>query len=496
MQQQTSFDRSHPFLDGNLKLLLIDGKWVVSESGKTFVSIDPSTGTALAEVAEAGPEDIQHAVRAARKAFEGPWRKFKPFDRQQILLKLADLLDRHYDELAKLESLDYGGPISRTAARRRRHVGLLRYYASLAVSIHGETIENSIPGDAFSYTLREPVGVVGGIFAWNAPLDMTIWKIAPALATGCTIVLKPSTEAALTALRFGELLQHAGLLDGVVNIVPGGVAAGAALADHPDVDKITFTGSTATGQAIVRASAGNLKRLSLELGGKSPNIIFNDADLEAAVPGAAMAVFANSGQSCAAGTRLFVQDGIYEEFVNRVAAHGRKLRVGDSLDPQTEIGPLISDRQMQRVLGYMQSGVREGARLLVGGERHANPALNSGYFVQPTVFADVKDDMTIAREEIFGPVVSAIRFTDIDEVIARANQSAYGLAAGIWTNNINNAHRTARALAAGSVWVNCYTNLDPAVPFGGYKMSGQGRESGVQHLESFLEVKAVTIKIA
>jgi aldehyde dehydrogenase (NAD+) len=434
-------------------------------------------------------------VLAARKAFVGPWSKFKPAERQHLLLKVADLVDRHYEELARLESLDYGGAISRTMSRRRRHVSLLRYYAGLTISIQGETIENSIPGEFFSYTLKQPVGVVGGIYAWNAPLDMMIWKIAPVLATGCTIVVKPSTEAALTTLRFAELLLEAGLPEGVVNIVPGGVEAGNTLVNHPDVDKITFTGSTATGQSIVRASAGNLKRLSLELGGKSPDIIFDDADLDAAVPGAAMGVFGNAGQSCAAGTRVFVQERVYEDFIERVAAFGKALNVGDSLDPKTDIGPLISQRQLDRVLGYMHAGTSDGARLVLGGGRAANPLLKNGYFVEPTVYADVSDDMTIAREEIFGPVMSVMPFRDIDEVIARSNRSEYGLAGGIWTRDISRAHHVARALCAGSVWVNCYTQLDPAVPFGGFKSSGYGRESGARHLDSFLEVKSVTIKV-
>lgn len=495
MIETHKIDRTHPFIDGKPKHLFIDGKWVESISGKTFVSIDPTTGRDLAVVFEADSSDAERAVRAARKAFKS-WKKTKPFERQQILLKFADLVDQHYEEIARLESLDYGGPIARTRSRRRRHVGLLRYYASLAVSIHGQTIENSIPGNALSYTAREPVGVVVGIYAWNAPLDMAIWKLAPALATGCTIVLKPSLEAALTALRLGELLAEAGVPDGVVNIIPGGPMVGAFLTEHSDVDKITFTGSTAVGQSIFRAASGNLKRLSLELGGKSPNIVFNDADIEAAVPGAAMAVFSNSGQSCAAGTRLFIQDGIYEEFVRRVADYTRKLRIGDSLDPNTELGPLISDRQMERVLKYMRVGVEQKARLIVGGERQLDAHLTNGYFVKPTVFADVMDEMTIAREEIFGPVLSALRFKDEDEVIERANSSPYGLAAGIWTTNINTAHRAAQSLQAGSVWVNGYTNLDPAVPFGGYKMSGLGRESGIQHLDSFLETKSVTITIS
>lgn len=496
MNPPTPFDRSHPFLDGRTKLMLIDGRWVPAVRGGTFKSIDPTTGAVLAEVAEGGKEDIDLAVQAARKAFDGPWRKVKPFERQQMLLKLADLIDRHYGELARLDTLDYGGPISRTTGKRRRHIGLVRYYAGLATAIHGETIENSIPGEAHTYTLKEPVGVVGGIFAWNAPMDMMIWKVAPALATGCTVVVKPPLEAALTPLRLGELLLEAGVPEGVVNIVPGGREAGTALTDHPGVDKITFTGSTATGQDIVRASAGTLKRITLELGGKSPNIVFADADMDLAVQGAAMAVYSNCGQVCAAGSRLFVERKVYEAFVDRLAAHTRQVRVGDPLDPQTEVGPLISARQMDRVLGYMASGSEEGARLACGGGRMPGEALARGNFVQPTVFADVHNDMRIAREEIFGPVISAIPFDDIDDVIHQANATSYGLASGLWTRDVNKVHLIARALRAGSVWVNCYMQMDPAVPFGGYKTSGYGRESGRQHLESFLEVKAVTIKVA
>jgi aldehyde dehydrogenase (NAD+) len=495
LMESLAIDRSHPYIDGRLKLMLIDGKWVPSLSGKTFKSIDPSTGEVLAEVALGGAEDIDVAVLAARKAFQGPWSRFKPFERQQVLLKFAELVERHYEELARLDSLDYGGPLSRTLVRSRRHVGLLRFYAGLTTNITGSTIENSIPGEAFSFTLKEPVGVVGGIFAWNAPLDMMIWKIAPVLATGCTTVIKPPTEAALTPLRLGELLVEAGLPDGVVNLVPGAAEAGAALAEHPGVDKISFTGSTPVGQSIIRASAGTMKRVTVELGGKSPDIVFADADLDAAVPAAAMAVFANAGQVCAAGTRLFVQRPVYEEFVSRVSDFARNLKVGDSMDPRTEMGPLISERQRSRVLGYMESGRAEGARLMHGGDRFAEGVCKGGFFVQPTVFADVDDNMKIAREEIFGPVLSAFSFDTLEEVVARSNETSYGLAAGIWTRNVSTAHRVARSIRAGSVWVNSYTAMDPAVPFGGYKMSGYGRESGAQHLESFLETKSVTLKL-
>ncbi|HXW23194.1 MAG TPA: aldehyde dehydrogenase family protein [Xanthobacteraceae bacterium] len=487
----------HPYLDGKTKKLLIDGKWVEAASGKTFDSINPATGEVLAKVAEGDAEDIDRAVAAARRAFEGAWSKVKPYDRQVLLLKLADLVERNFDELSTLDTLDMGAPISRTGATRRRVLGMLRYYAGMTTALHGETVDNSLPGEIFSYTLKEPVGVVGAIIPWNGPLGACVWKIGPALATGCTVILKPAEEAPLTALRLGELILEAGVPPGVVNIVPGyGETAGAALARHPGVDKVAFTGSHLTGQKIVEASAGNLKRVSLELGGKSPDIVFADADLATAAPGAGMAVFANSGQICSAGTRLFVERRVYDEFVGRVADFGKGLRVGNGLDPETQIGPLVSEQQLDRVTGYLAVGKQEGARAVSGGERLTEGALGKGYFVPPTVFADVRDDMKIAREEIFGPVISAIPFQDIDEVIGRANATAFGLGSGVWTRDVSKAHRLAKAIRAGSVWVNCYQAMDPAVPFGGYKMSGYGRESGLQHLEEYLNVKAVWIKTA
>ena len=485
----------HPFLDGKLKRMLIDGKWVEAASGKTFETINPSTGEVLATVAEGDSEDIDRAVEAARRAFSGPWRKFKPYERQNLLLKLADLVERHFDELAALDTLDMGAPISRTKGGRLRVLGMLRYYAGQATAIHGETIENSLPGDYVSYTLKEPVGVVGAIIPWNGPLAATVWKIGPALATGCTVVLKPAEEAPLTPLRLAELCQEAGVPPGVVNVVPGyGETAGAALSAHPDVDKVAFTGSHVTGQKIVQASAGNLKRVSLELGGKSPDVVFADADLDAAAPGAAMAVFANSGQICSAGTRLFVERRIYDEFTARVAEFSTSLRVGNSLSPDTQIGPLVSPEQLDRVTGYLAIGRQEGARPLSGGERLTEGDFAKGYFVPPTVFADVKDTMRIAQEEIFGPVISAIPFTDIEEVVERANATSFGLGSGLWTRDVSKAHRLARGIRAGSVWINCYQAMDPAVPFGGYKMSGYGRESGKQHVEEYLNVKSVWIK--
>jgi len=490
---QTHF-KPPAFLNGQPKLLLIDGQLVPAASGKTFKTYNPSTGQMLAEVAEAGAEDIHRAVAAARRAFEGPWSKFKPFDRQAVLLKLADLLDQHFEELSTLDTLDMGGPIARTSAGRRRGIALLRYYAGLATATHGHTIDNSVDGNVFSYTLKEPVGVVAAINPWNGPLGLAIWKIAPVLATGCTMVLKPAEQAPLSPLRLGELCLEAGIPPGVVNVVTGFGEAGAALAAHPDVDKIAFTGSTEVGQHIVRASAGNMKRVSVELGGKSPNIVFADADLDEAVPGAAMAVFNNSGQICSAGTRLFVERSIHDEFVERVAAFAKTLRVGDPLDPQTQLGPLVSDSQLERVTGYLAAGKAEGARALAGGARITEGPLAEGYFVAPTIFAGVNDSMSIAREEIFGPVISAMPFDDVDEVIRRGNDTPYGLGSGVWTRDISNAQRVSRGLRTGTVWVNCYQTMDPAVPFGGYKMSGYGRESGAEHMEEYLQTKAVWLK--
>jgi aldehyde dehydrogenase (NAD+) len=489
--------KQHPFLTGKPKRLFIDGKWVEAASGKTFDTHNPSTGEILASVAEGDSEDIDRAVAAARRAFNGPWSKFKPFDRQAILLKLADLVEQNFDELAALDTLDMGAPITRTRGNKLRALGMLRYYAGQATSIHGETIENSLPGEIVSFTLKEPVGVVGAIIPWNGPLTATIWKIGPALATGCTVVLKPAEEAPLTSLRIAELCQEAGVPPGVVNVVTGyGETAGAALASHMDVDKVAFTGSHLTGQKIIQASSYNLKRVSLELGGKSPDIVFADANLDAAVPGAGMAVFANSGQICSAGTRLFVERKIYEEFTQRVADYSKTLKVGNSSDPATQVGPLVSTEQLDRVTGYLSIGRQEGARPLSGGARLMDGDFARGYFVPPTVFADVGDHMRIAQEEIFGPVISAIPFDDIEEVVSRGNATNFGLGSGVWTQDVSKAHKLAKSLRAGSVWINCYQAMDPAVPFGGYKMSGYGRESGKQHVEEYLNVKAVWIKTA
>lgn len=486
------------FLDGRPKKLLIDGKWVEALSGKTFTTTNPSTGEALAEIAEGGSQDIDRAVQAARRAFDGPWRKFKPHDRQEILLKLADLVDRNFDEFTMLDALEMGEPITRRRNARRRVLGLIRYYAGMATALHGETVENSAPGGDFvTYTVKEPVGVVGAIVPWNGPMVSWIWKLGPVLATGCTAVYKPSEEASLSALRLAELLTETGLPDGVVNIVTGfGSEAGSALAAHPGVDKIAFTGSVETGQKILQASVGNLKRVTLELGGKSPDIVFADVDMDMAVPGAAMGCFGNTGQVCSAGTRLFVEDRIYDEFTERVAEFSRTLNVGNALEAETQIGPIVSLKQLDRVSSYLELGRGEGARVLSGGARLTDEKRAAGYFVPPTVFADVRDDMRIAREEIFGPVVSAIRFSDIEEVARRANETTFGLGSGVWTRDVSKAHYLAKALRAGSVWINCYQMMDPAMPFGGYKMSGYGRESGTAQFDDYLNVKSVWIRTA
>ncbi|RWO13373.1 MAG: aldehyde dehydrogenase family protein [Mesorhizobium sp.] len=492
---QTSVALRRP-LDGRHRQMFIDGAWVDACSGRTMETRNPATGAVIATVPRGDRQDIELAVAAARRAFDGPWSRYKPYERQVLLLRIADLFEKHWEEISRSDTTDMGMPIVRTLANRNRVIGMLRYYAGMATSLHGETIENSLPGEIVSFTRKEPVGVVGAIIPWNAPTAASIWKIGPALATGCTVVLKPSEEAPLTPLLIADIMNEAGVPPGVVNIVTGtGAEAGAALAEHMGVDKIVFTGSTATGQSIVRASAGNLKRVSLELGGKSPVIVCADADLDKAVPVAAMSVFANSGQICIAGSRLFVGRSIHDEFVERLATYAKGLRIGDGIDPATEIGPLVSEKQLQRVASYLEAGTAEGATLVTGGQRLMEGALAAGNFVAPTVFAGVSDDMRIAREEIFGPVISALPFDTLDEAVERANNTPYGLAAGVFTRNVATAHQLSRKIRAGSVWVNTYHAIDPAVPFGGYKMSGYGREGGAEHLDEYLNTKGVFIKI-
>ena len=475
--------------------MLIGGQRVPALSGQRFETRNPATGDLLATVAQGGAEDVDRAVKSARAAFEGPWRRMKPVERQRIMLRLADLVEQHFEELAMLDTLDLGAPYSRTIMGKARAGALLRYYAGQATLIAGDTIDNSAMGDVLSHTLKEPIGVVAAINPWNGPIGMSVWKAGPVLATGCTLVMKPAEQTPLSALRFGELCLEAGVPDGVINIVTGLGDAGAALSSHPDVDKIAFTGSTGVGEKILHAAAGTMKRVTVELGGKSPNIVFADADLDKAVPAAAMAVFANAGQICSAGTRLFVQSSIHDEFMERLAAFTKTIKVGDPLDPTTQMGPVVSLPQMDKILGFIASANTQGARPLTGGNRMSGAGYDAGYFIEPTIFTHVADDMTIAREEIFGPVLSAFTFDTVEEVLTRANATEFGLGSGVWTRDLGTAHRMARGIRAGSVWVNCYQMLDPAVPFGGYRMSGFGRESGAHHIEDYLETKAVWINL-
>jgi len=490
-----TLDRSVEEFLGVPRQLFINGQWADSASGRTFETPNPATGETLARVAEGEAEDIDRAVKAARRAFdEGPWGRMTPSERGRIIWRIGDLIYEHLDELAQLESLDNGKPFAvAQAADVPLAADLFQYMAGWATKIEGNTINISVPympgANFHSYTLREPVGVVGQIIPWNFPLLMAAWKLGPALACGNTVVLKPAEQTPLTALRLAGLMAEAGVPEGVVNVVPGfGETAGAALAAHHDVDKVAFTGSTEVGKLIANAATGNLKKVSLELGGKSPNIVFDDADPSSAIAGAASAIFFNHGQCCVAGSRLYVQEGSFDEVVDGVAEIAKSIKLGPGLEPGTQMGPLVSDEQLRRVTGLVDSGIAEGATALSGGGRHGN----RGYFVEPTVLTNTHPEMTVVREEIFGPVVVATPFSDLDAVAAAANDTPYGLGAGIWTKDISKAHALAKKIRAGSIYINCYNVFDAALPFGGYKQSGWGREMGHEVLNNYTEVKAVT----
>ncbi|MFV0243762.1 MAG: aldehyde dehydrogenase family protein [Qingshengfaniella sp.] len=482
-------------LDRDCQRHFIDGQWVDGAEG--FDTYNPSTGQVLSRLARGTAEDADRAVRAAQAAFEGPWSRMTPSDRQAIMLRFADLIEENIEELVVLDTLEMGAPVARLPIMKARSPGVIRYYAALARTIRGETIRASAGPDVFTYTEREPVGVVAAIIPWNAPMPSALIKIGPVLATGCTMVMKPSEDASLSIIRLVELLEEAGLPKGVVNLITGyGVEVGAALANHPGVDKIAFTGSTMTGRLMIEASKSTFKRLSLELGGKSPDILFADADLDKAVPGAAMAVFANSGQICSSGTRLFVHKSIAGEVEERLAAFTRTLKVGQGMDPATQLGPIASERQMTKVLGYLDSARTEGATAAAGGTRLTDGGRADGYFVAPTVLANVADGMTVAREKIFGPVLSMLTFEDEAEVIARANATDYGLGGGVWTRDLGRAHRVSRRLRTGTVWVNTYGLMDPSVPMGGFGASGVGREYGAEHIHEYMETRSVWINAA
>ncbi|WAA12923.1 aldehyde dehydrogenase family protein [Fervidibacillus halotolerans] len=484
-------EKVEKFLSGTKKLY-INGEFVESVSGKTFDSFNPATGEVLAKVYEAGPEDIDKAVKAARKAFdEGTWSKMSAAKRSRLMYKLADLMEENKNELAELETLDNGKPIRETTnADIPLAIEHMRYYAGWSTKIVGQTIP--VSGPFFNYTRHEPVGVVGQIIPWNFPLLMAMWKLGAALATGCTVVLKPAEQTPLSALYLAELIEEAGFPKGVINIVPGfGETAGQPIVDHPLVDKIAFTGSTEVGKLIMNRASKTLKRVTLELGGKSPNIILPDADMSKAIPGALNGVMFNQGQVCSAGSRVFIQKKHYDNVVADMVSHAKDIKQGAGIMKDTEMGPLVSTEQQNRVLGYIEKGLEEGAELLTGGSK----PFDEGYFVSPTIFANVRDEMTIAKEEIFGPVISALPYDDLDDLIERANNSMYGLAAGVWTRDVAKAHYIASKLKAGTVWVNTYNAFDAAAPFGGYKQSGIGREMGSYALDNYTEVKSVWISL-
>ncbi|MBB4188769.1 aldehyde dehydrogenase (NAD+) [Sinorhizobium terangae] len=490
---QTALPELPAFLQTREKSLFIDGAWRNSQSDGRIETRNPATGEVIATLPDASKEDVDVAVAAARRAFEGEWSRFTPNDRHALIMKVLGVIEKHFEELAIIETVDMGAPLSRTRSFWNYIDRCLRFFATQTANTGGQTLPTSLPGGLMTMTLRAPVGVVGGILPWNGPLIGQLWVLAPALATGCTVVLKPAAEASLSVLRMAELMTEAGVPKGVINVVTGrGSKSGAMLAEHQDVDRIAFTGSTETGRSIIKASATNIKRLQLELGGKSPDIVFADADLDRAIPGAAMAVFANSGQVCYAGTRLFVQSSILPEFEERIANFARTLKLGNGLEPDVALGPLISDKQLASVMGYIDAGREEGARLVAGGTKPGG-ALEAGAFLNPTVFSSVHNDMRIAREEIFGPVVSIIPFDTEAEALKLANETPYGLGGGVWTQDIGKAMRMVQGIRAGTIWVNNYGAIDPSVGFGGVKASGYGWKGGPQHVDAFLYQKSVYI---